>query len=333
MYTIAHDCYNGLVGRYSSTESSYTVRNYRAGDFDRYVRLMTDAEAVEPTGYAITAQTIRERLERPGYTPEQDLFFVEAGAELAGYLSMVTELPIRRVVLDCWVRPEERRRGLATRLLEHALARAQEIGAAVANVSVAEENAVTRNILARRDFRHVRTFLELRRDIGKDSGQAFDQPVPGIHHLQPGEEALLAKLQNRVFTGSWGFCPNSAEEIRYRLSLNGSSPGDVLVICEGGEIAGYCWTWLLPSPIGTDWRRGRVLMLGVDQNWRGKGIGLKALIAGLAHLRGRDARYAELTVDSENRAACNLYKSIGFSLRRKTLWYERTVSPPPPAHV
>ncbi len=332
LYTIACDCYNGFVG-ISGAGGSYIVRSYRVGDFERYVRLMTDAEAVEPTGYTITSQTLRERLARPGYNPERDLFFVEAGQRLAGYLSMVIEIPIRRAVLDCWVRPEERRKGLATKLLCYAMARASEAGAAAVNISVAEESATVRSILLRRGFRHMRTFLELRLDMGGSSGQVFGQPVPGSRHLRPGEEAALAQLQNRAFTGNWGFCPNSTEEIRYRLNLSDSSPGDVLVIGGDGEISGYCWTWLLPPAAGTDWPRGRVLMLGVDPDCKGKGIGLKALAAGLACLKERGACCAELTVDSENAIAFNLYQSIGFTVRRKTLWYERMVNPPPPARA
>jgi len=65
---------------------------------------------------------------------------------------------------------------------------------------------------------------------------------------------------------------------------------------------------------------------GVDPDYRGRGVGRRVLLAGLAHLRSKGLRVAELTVDSENRAACALYRSAGFETRTGSLWYEKKVS-------
>jgi len=66
-------------------------------------------------------------------------------------------------------------------------------------------------------------------------------------------------------------------------------------------------------------------MLGVDPDYRSKGIGRELMMAGLARLRDRGLRVAELTVDSENRTARRLYESLGFEVRANTLWYEKAV--------
>jgi mycothiol synthase len=66
-------------------------------------------------------------------------------------------------------------------------------------------------------------------------------------------------------------------------------------------------------------------MIGTDPDYRGKGLGRKVLLAGLAHLRNKGIQVAELTVDSENKVAYALYQSIGFEVQTSSLWYEKAV--------
>ncbi len=67
-------------------------------------------------------------------------------------------------------------------------------------------------------------------------------------------------------------------------------------------------------------------MLGTDPDYRGRGVGKRALLAGLAHLKNKGLQVAELTVDSENKVACALYQSTGFEVRAGTLWYEKAIN-------
>jgi mycothiol synthase len=64
-------------------------------------------------------------------------------------------------------------------------------------------------------------------------------------------------------------------------------------------------------------------MMGVDPDYRGRGLGRQLLLAGLSYLKSKDLRRVELTVDSENKEACTLYKSVGFKLWTSSLWYEK----------
>ena len=49
------------------------------------------------------------------------------------------------------------------------------------------------------------------------------------------------------------------------------------------------------------------------------------LLAGLTHLKNKGVRVAGLFVDSENKAACAVYKSIGFKVQTSSLWYEKVI--------
>ena len=308
------------------SNSPYTIRNYRQADFNKYVLLNIEAEKLEPTGRCVSPQVVSEQLGPPGYSPKQDLFLVEIAGSIVGYMDVVTELTIRRVILNFWVHPEHRRRGLAKELLGFAVHRAKELQAEVAHVNIPEDNVVAKSALSRLGFEYVRRFLELRLDMGMVPWQNTDQVSPGCHHLKRGEEDKLACIQNCSFSDTWGFNPNTVEEITYRTSLSSSSPEDIILTYESDKVAGYCWTGITCERVAPDKRKGRIFMLGVVPGYRGRGLGKRVLLAGLAHLKSKGIQIAELTVDSENKVAFALYRSVGFEVRTSSLWYEKVIS-------
>jgi len=319
------------------SNSLYNIRNYQPADFNKYVLLITEAEKLEPTGRCVSPRVVAEQLERPNYSPEQDLFIIEIDEDIVGYMDVKPELTIGRVVLDCWVHPEHRRRGLATKLLSYATGRARLLGAKAAHVNIREDNVVASRVLSRLGFSLVRRFLELRLDI-PDVGEtvkeripsrlgvAMDQAAPGCRYLQHGEEDKLTQLQNRAFAGTWGYDPNTVEEITFRINSSTYSREDIVLIYEGDKAIGYCWTGISCEEGIPSIRKGRILMLGVSPDYRDKGIGKKLVLAGLARLKSEGLQVAELTVDSENKAACALYQSLGFEVQANTFWYEEVIN-------
>ena len=308
------------------SNSPYVIRNYRPADLNKYVLLNSEAEKLEPTGRCVSPQAVSEQLDRPGYFPKQDLFLVEIAGSIVGYMDVVTELTIRRVILNFWVHPEHRRRGLAKELLGFAVHRAKELQAEVAHVNIPEDNVVAKSVLSRLGFEYVRRFLELRLDMSMVPWQNTDQVSPESHQLQHGEEDKLACIQNRSFAETWGFNPNTVEDITYSTSLSNSSPEDIILTCESDKVIGYCWTGITSEGVVPGKRKGRICMLGVDPGYRGRGLGKRVLLAGLAHLKSKGIQIAELTVDSENKVAYALYRSIGFEVRTSSLWYEKVIS-------
>lgn len=308
------------------SNSPYIIRNYRPSDFEDYVKLNIEAEKLEPGGRCCSPQVISENLGQPNYSPEQDLFVVEIAGKVVGFMNVTPELNIRRVILDCLVHPEHRRKGLAKKLLGYATRRAKELKAKVAHVNIRQDNVVAKSVLPKLGFRITRRFLELRRSLSKIHLPNTTNNAYICRHLQPGEENKLAQVQNRCFTGTWGYNPNTTEEITYWTNLSHRSPEDIVLICEGDKPIGYCWTGINHEVEATKGeRKGRIYMLGVDPDYRGRGIGKVALLAGLSYLKGKGVRVAEITVDSENEIACALYHSVGFKLWTNSLWYEKTI--------
>lgn len=312
----------------------YRFRSYRQADFDGYALLIADAEQLEPVGRCTSRQFVARQLTRPGYSPSQDLFLAEIDRNVVGYMDIKPELGIGRVILDCWVRPEHRRRGLGANLADRAIGRSRAMGAAAAHVCVPEADRAAQAVLSSLRFRQVRRFLELSLDLG-GSPEKPDHPPAGLtgesqdtycRALRQGEQQRLAQLQNRAFAVTWGYKPNTVEEITFQIGLTTCSLEDILLVFERDEAIGYCWTTFVCERGERSTDRGRILMLGVDPDYRGRGAGKKALLAGLARLRSKGLGVAQLTVDSENKPACGLYGSLGFTAEANTLWYERLVN-------
>ncbi len=304
------------------SNSLYIVRNYRPSDFEDYVKLNIEAENLDPSGLHRSPEAVSENLGRPNYSPEQDLFVAEIDGKAVGFINLSPELKTERVILDCLVHPEHRRKGLATKLLGYAARRAKELEAKVTRVNIRQDNIVAKLVLPKLGFRFVRQFSELSLSLSD-----LPDAAPNIYsyrHLQPGEEDRLTQIQNRCFTGTWGYNPNTIEDIIYYINLSYHSLEDIISIYEGDKPVGYCWTEINREAAKGE-GKGYIYMLGVDPDYRGRGIGKIALLAGLSYLKSKGVRVAEITVDSKNEVACALYRSVGFKLRTNSLWYEKAI--------
>ncbi|MFC1903418.1 GNAT family N-acetyltransferase [Chloroflexota bacterium] len=308
------------------SHSRYIIRNYRHSDFADYVKLIIASEKRHPSGCRLSPQSIGENLKRPNYSPEQDLFVAEIDGKIVGFIDIIPEINSRRVILDCLVHPEHRRRGLAKKLLGCATRRAKELKAIVARVNIRQDNIVAKNILTKLGFKIVRQFLELRLSLTEVRLPDNAHHNYASCHLQYGEAEKLTRIQNRCFANVWGYNPNTTEEIACRIKMSHRSSEDVVLIYDTDKLVGYCWAEI-NRKVETDNgdRKGRIYMLGVDPDCRGKGIGRIALLAGLTYLKSKGIRVVELTVDSENEAALALYSSVGFKKWSSSLWYEKKV--------
>jgi len=305
------------------SESRYEIRNYRPDDLASYVQLHTEAESLDRAGYCTSLRTLCEILGKPGYSPRNDLFVAGAGGKVVGCMNLTPEPGIGRVVLNCLVHPEYRRKGLATQLLNEAVKRASSLGAGVVQGCIAEGNTAARECASGLGFTFVHRFLELRLSL---SGARFEQGLspPACRHLRLGEEELLVEVQNRSFADTWGYNPGTVESISYRVSQGDCCPEGIILVCEGEQPAGYCWTTVnIEDNAAATLGIGRIYMLGVLPEHRGRGLGRRALTAGLTYLESRGIETVDLTVDSENVEACALYESAGFKIRSTTDWYEK----------
>jgi mycothiol synthase len=307
-------------------DGSYIIRNYSSDDFDKYLQLHAESEQLEPSGRFISAQEFSDNLVRPGFAPQKDLFVAEFNATLVGHLSVTLEPGIQRALLAGLVHPRHRRKGIATKLFSSSMQRVKASGVRAVQISVLENNAAAKSFLTKLECQFIRNFFEMRLDIHNTRLPAARRDSITSRRLKPMEENLLTEIQNRCFTGTWGFNPNTTEEIAYRLNMQGHSPDDVILTFLEDRLAGYCWTLVNaeenPKSVKN---KGLIHMLGVDPDYRNQEIGKAILLNGLDDLKEKGVDIVELTVDSQNPAACSLYESVGFEIFARTEWYEKAV--------
>ncbi len=303
--------------------SPYTIRNYDSKDFEKLAQLATEVQELGRPYWVFSLSDLFESLSQSDPSSKVNQFIAERSGEIVGYAEVKPELNIGRAVLRLLVHPRHRRGELTERVFNRAIDRTRELGITTLHANIFKDSLTAKHFLTRLGFTFVRRFLELRLNLVEMVLPEISKIVPRCRSLQPGEEGRLTQLQNRSFAGTWGFNPNTIEEITYRVNLPNSSPDNIFLIFDSDKPVGYCWTrievWKKAQGEGT----GRIYMLGVDPDYRGRGLGRQLLLAGLSYLRNKSLRVGVLTVDSENKAARSLYRSVGFKLWKSSLWYEK----------
>lgn len=300
------------------------IRNYRSQDFQNYLQFHVDVESLDRSGRQVTSRALTEYLDQPVFIPSQDLFIAEKNGKIIGTISVTMEKEIGRAILDCLVHPKFRRRHIANSLIVHAMDYARKVGIKVVQMSVSETDVAAGKLMTHMGFTCIRCFLEMRLIFNNTCISNVKPSALTCRYLQKGEEDLLKEIQNLTFRGTWGFNPNTRDDILHRLNLCGCAAKDVLVLFKDNRAVAYCWTRIDASDNkGGSIKRAKIHMLGVDPHFRNRGVGKMMLLHGLMHLRKRGVETIELTVDSENAPAKALYKSLGFEIYSKTFWWER----------
>jgi mycothiol synthase len=202
-------------------------------------------------------------------------------------------------------------------LLVSAMARARGLKLAVLQVDVPEAESAARARLASAGFSVVRSHRHLKRVDAGPTGVAL--PAGAVVRLAGHEDMqTLTDLQNAAFTGSWGYSPNTVEEIDYRVfQLPTNAPDPMVLIEVGGETLGYCWAHQeRPGDPGI------IDMVGVPPDRQGEGLGKAVTAAGIDELVRMGATPIEITVDSDNGPAGHVYESLGFVEIWRSVWYE-----------
>ena len=310
--------------RHKMSKNYFKIRNYRRGDFDNYVQLHLETDKLDRSGRSISKQRLAEDLGHPSFHPENDLFVAAHGGSIIGYAAVFLEAAIERAILECRIHPLHRKKGIATKLICRAIRHAEEAESKVAQVSFPEINLPARNLASHLGFKFIRHFNEFKLDLNNIRLPDPESSGYILRSLGRDEADKLTHIQNRAFADSWGFNPNTPDEIAYRINLCCCSPENIMMAYLKNHPIGYCWTRIMieENPAAGS-MKGEIHMLGVDPDYRKKGIGRNVLLAGLADLKSKGVTIVELTADGEDPVAQSLYQSVGFEVCSRTEWYEK----------
>ena len=306
------------------TKYTYSIRNYTVEDFDNYIRFYQKIGRTDLEHTPGLALTIAERLNRPGYDPTRNLFLAFRGGDIIAYLDITTETVIKRAVVDCIVLPTQRRRGIATDLFNQALRYTGEIGIKRMHVNISEDNTAARELLKALEFHFIRRYIQFGLNLDKLELPEINMTGTSVRYLETGELPLLTDLQNQIFTGTWGFNPNTVEEINYFFNYHRCHNSDIILIVSATKVIGYCW--IIPAGIHTQptyEKTSRIHMFGIAPEFRGQKLGNLLLTKSLRALQKKGIEYVILTADCSNEIACALYYDCGFRPISNSIWYEK----------
>jgi mycothiol synthase len=300
-----------------------SIRHFVWSDLPAWTALVNELSGATGTDEAVDTDFKQRFLSQPSLGAEDNCFIAEVGEEAAGMARISHEPSISRAVADLAVLPGHRRRGVGRQLLDRAIERVRELDARVLHIQVPVLSRGGRFLLEDSGFYAARRYWRL----AADAGGVVVPPLPSGYCVRPfalgADEPVLTELQNAAFAGSWGFAPNTVEEIAARVRMRPWEFEGILMLELDGTPCGYNWTQR-PRQIGSP--TGYIGMTGVHPDQRGKGLGRAIVAAGMAYLESKGARTVKLEVDHSNKPARELYLSLGFDLMEETVWYELNLS-------
>jgi len=193
-------------------------------------------------------------------------------------------------------------------LLEAALAEIADQGGGHVHLWVPKPDQVSDGFAESCGLRRGRDLYQMRCPL----------PVPGDHPkiktrpFEPGiDERAWLEVNNRAFAshpeqGGWDL-----DTVREREREPWFDPSGFLLHERDGRLAASCWTKVHDE---TDPPMGEIYVISVDPDFQGQGLGKALALAGLDHLASVGIRVGMLYVDSDNRAAVTLYKSLGLEI-------------------
>ena len=303
------------------------IRSFTWADLHELLEFINLTRNSEGDNRVLSPTSLREELARPGLSPEENChLFVDdctthAGNGLWAYSILHPELKIGRTILELGIHPSLNGTGVEKEVIRDAVARSRALGASTLHVSVTPSE-YWETIMEGEGFSLVRCYWLMRWQEPKVPSVELPQGY-GIESFRPGDEERLTMVQNASFGGSWGFCPNTVEEVSYGVGMSISNRDGIIFLTHGDDTAGYCWTYIIGEsrPVA-----GIIGMIGITPEYRGRGLSKPILLAGMNYLYSGGVDYIGLDVDAENAPGVRLYTSVGFKKAQEYHWFESRLS-------
>jgi mycothiol synthase len=275
-----------------------------ASDEQRQIREIITA-ATEFDGVAPVGEQVLRELphDRTGH-----LLATESGGVI-GYLNLAAEE--ESAMAELVVRPDARRGGIGTALIQAALAKTDGRNRFWAHGTL-EPARATASALG---LSTVRELVQMRRGLAGIAKPAVPHGVRIRTYAGAVDDAELLRVNNSAFAthpeqGGW----TDADLAERRAEPWFDPDGLFLAFSDQtGELLGFHWTKVHAESDGL----GEVYVVGVDPAAQGGGLGGVLTAVGIEYLSRRLSRAAEPTVllyvESDNTAALRTYRRLGFS--------------------
>ena len=300
--------------------NAIVIRNFRWEDTDNIVNFLNIARGQSGTPNEESKLLFTQRFNMPGINPLNDCFIAESNGNPTGYIQVIHEGSLSRTVGSQTIPKTDDREAIYKLLSNVAIKHSIKKGASLYHIQVDDDDAQLIDILKADGFKQVKSYFNLLWEENFLAKLELPQGFSLRTFQHNKDEVLLTNLQNTSFYNSWGFSPNTVEEIRARVRMERCEADGIIFIEDQGYTAGYNWT-LSQKTKGRS--LGWISMTGVDPAYRGRILGKAIVLAGMHYLKAKNIPQIALEVDSDNFVAYNLYNQLGFKITARTLWFEK----------
>ncbi len=303
--------------------ASITVRPFTWDDLAGWTMLYNAAFGITGAEAELDGPSMKDHLTLPGLDPERDCFTAQDSVADIGLAIVWPELPIRRAVMELGVLDADPAQTAILALIHAAIARARQLEVSKLHIQVRSNDESMICLLQGFGFQPVRRYATMR----WRGGTLGETELPDGFTLRAfradRDIQALTDIQNAAFGGSWGFAPNTVEQIEARVAAKSTTPEGIIFVTHDDDAAAYNWT---VRPAGPGGKLGRIAMTGVHPLFQGRGLSRPTVLAGMRWLRSQGVETIELEMDSSNLSAARVYESLGFERVSESVWYELPVS-------
>lgn len=299
------------------------IRNFSWDDLQEWTAFYNKSNGFNTIDTAFQIDSMAEFLTQYTVDPQKNCSIVEAQDEIIGYSMISPEILIKRVIAQYGVKNSSTDRDTERRIIESIIQRTGELGATKIHIQAHADNISMVDFLEKNGFTSIKIYF-----LMEWISQEINPPIfPTNFHVRSfvksQDENDLTQIQNDSFKESWGFCPNTVQEIKAKLDMKISDPRGIIFATDNNKLVAYNWTFRTPNPSS---KTGCIGMMGVHPNYRGLGLGKNILLAGLQYLSTTGIDSVRLEVDSLNISAIKIYSDAGFQITSESKWYEKILN-------
>jgi mycothiol synthase len=302
-------------------------------DIPRLLRLRCAVEAEDHSGDQVTEESLRTQLALPGHDPARDRTVALDPADpdnVIGYNLVWLQPGEQTAQANVIVHPAWRHQGIGSVLLEQALTRASQLGAAQAVIYAHQKHPAAGAFLRKHGFQPAGAYTEMR---APGDGRLPPTVWPYGYQVRTYAEvqdlAILTQVFNECYQDLPGHHQVNQEQMAGYLA-EFDPQGLFLVFSEKNRPVGVSRVEMSPERNTKNGvPTGYIDSPGIYSPHRRLDLYRALLLTGMKWLQSQGAALIELESWGDKQEVLRSYADLGFTILRQVVTYRRTLTDQP----